>query len=93
MRLWHYKLLPYLPGKQLISQWKELNSIFKNETKHLLIDYNYNHSKMYLYNYTKLVLDEFANHINSLEGLQYAENLKILSLLNNLLNLYKICGT
>lgn len=29
------------------------------------------------------VLDEFANHINSLEGLQYAENLKILSLLNN----------
>lgn len=29
------------------------------------------------------ILDEFANHINSLEGLQYAENLKILSLLNN----------
>lgn len=29
------------------------------------------------------VLDEFANHIKSLEGLQYAENLKILSLLNN----------
>lgn len=29
------------------------------------------------------VLDEFANHIMSLEGLQYAENLKILSLLNN----------
>lgn len=29
------------------------------------------------------VLDEFANHIISLEGLQYAENLKILSLLNN----------
>ncbi len=29
------------------------------------------------------ILDEFANHINSLEGLQHATNLKILSLLNN----------
>ena len=32
---------------------------------------------------TLTVLDEFSNHIKSLEGLQYAENLKILSLLNN----------
>lgn len=39
------------------------------------------------------VLDEFANHINSLEGLQYAENLKILSLLNNTISDIKpICN-
>ena len=39
------------------------------------------------------VLDEFANHINSLEGLQYAENLKILSLLNNKISdINPVCG-
>lgn len=39
------------------------------------------------------VVDEFANHINSLEGLQYAENLKILSLLNNKISdINPICG-
>ena len=27
MRLWHYKLIPYLPKKQLVSQWRECIAI------------------------------------------------------------------
>lgn len=30
MRLWHYKLLPYLPKAQLTSQWRECVCIAKN---------------------------------------------------------------
>ena len=39
------------------------------------------------------VLDEFSHRIKSLEGLQYAENLKILSLLNNKISdINPLCG-
>lgn len=30
MRLWHYKLIPYLPKSQIISQWREIICIAKN---------------------------------------------------------------
>jgi len=42
MRLWHIDLIPYLPKSQLIAQWRELNSIFKKQDKHILINYVYN---------------------------------------------------
>ena len=58
MRLWHYKLLPYLPKSQLLAQWRELNSIFKKQDKHILINYIYNYKKSDLYNYTLLVMIE-----------------------------------
>ncbi len=58
MRLWHYKLIQYLPTKQLVAQWRELNSIFKKQDKHILINYIYNYDKSYLLDYTTRVLDE-----------------------------------
>ena len=58
MRLWHYKLIPYLPTSQLTAQWKELNSIYKNQPRHLLINYVYDYSKDHLYSYSKLVINE-----------------------------------
>ena len=58
MRLWHYKLLPYLPKSQLLAQWRELNCIFKNENKHILINYIYKYDKSNLYTYTSLVIRE-----------------------------------
>lgn len=58
MRLWHYKLLPYLPKSQLIAQWRELNSIFKKQDKHILINYIYNYKKSDLYNYSLSVILE-----------------------------------
>ena len=35
MRLWHIDLIPYLPKSQLLAQWRELNSIFKKQDKHI----------------------------------------------------------
>ena len=61
MRLWHYKLLPYLPNQQLVSQWRELSSIFSSQNRYILINYVYDHPKEYLKHYSKLVLDEFKN--------------------------------
>ncbi len=52
MRLWHYKLIPYLPKSQLLAQWRELNSIFKKQDKHILINYIYDYDKSYLINYS-----------------------------------------
>lgn len=57
MRLWHIDLIPYLPNSQLLAQWRELNSIFKKQDKHILINYVYEYPKQYLYDYTKKVID------------------------------------
>ena len=58
MRLWHYKIIPYLPKSQLIAQWRELNSIFSKQDNHILINYIYDYDKEYLYNYSNIVLEE-----------------------------------
>jgi len=71
MRLWHIDLIPYLPKSQLVAQWRELNSIFKNENKHILINYVYDYSKEYLFKYTCAVLDEISKR-----------NIKVKSFLN-----------
>lgn len=60
MRLWHYKLLPYLPKSQIQGQWRELNSIFKNQPKHILINYVYEYPKKDLLVYTELLLIEMT---------------------------------
>ena len=44
MRLWHYKLLPFLPNSQLLSQKRECDLIWKDiandrKTNHILINY------------------------------------------------------
>lgn len=58
MRLWHYELIKYLPRSQLLAQWRELNSIFKNKPKHILINYVYDHTKNYLLAYSVIVINE-----------------------------------
>lgn len=61
MRLWHIDLIPYLPKSQLIAQWRELNSIFKKQDNHILINYIYNYDKTYLLTYTMIVKNEMHN--------------------------------
>lgn len=58
MRLWHYEMIPYLPKSQLVAQWRELNSIFKNQNKHILINYVYEYSKNDLYSYSLMIIKE-----------------------------------
>lgn len=60
MRLWHIATIPYLPKGQLLAQWRELNSIFAKEDKHILINYIYEYPKDDLYAYTQLVIDEMT---------------------------------
>lgn len=58
MRLWHYKLIPFLPKSQLLAQWRELNSIFKKQDKHILINYIYEYPKENLFNYSCMVINK-----------------------------------
>ena len=78
MRLWHYKLIHYLPKSQLLAQWRELNSIFKNQPKHILINYVYEYPKEDLLGYTYLVIEEMQKRkikINSITNcISYFEN-------------------
>ena len=80
MRLWHYKLIPFLPKSQLLAQWRELNSIFKKQDKHILINYVYDYSKIALCCYCYHVIDEMAkrgykikSYKNQLEYFQKAD--------------------
>ena len=58
MRLWHHDIIELLPKSQLLAQWRELNSIFAKEDRHILINYIYDYPKEHLYAYTQLVLNE-----------------------------------
>lgn len=58
MRLWHIDLIPYLPKSQLLAQWRELNSIFKKQDKHILINYVYNDYDAFM-NYCFDIMSEF----------------------------------
>ena len=56
MRLWHYKLLPYLPEAQFKGQLRELVAIMhdwrdKGQTNHLLINLVMQYPKADLYGY------------------------------------------
>ncbi|WP_274307791.1 pyrimidine dimer DNA glycosylase/endonuclease V [Solibacillus daqui] len=81
MRLWHYKLIPYLPKSQLLAQWRELNSIFAKEDKHILINYIYEYPKSDLYVYSELVLQEMklrGVNIRTLDKMaRYFEDIEI----------------
>ena len=61
MRLWHYELIHYLPKSQLLAQWRELNSIFKNQPKHILINYVYEYPKNDLKVYACMVIEEMTS--------------------------------
>lgn len=55
MRLWHYKLIPYLPKQMLVSQWRELIAIKrqweKGTLKHRLVSYVMDYDKIYFMSY------------------------------------------
>lgn len=64
-----------------MAQWRELNSIYKKQDKHILINYVYEYDKEDLYNYSLRVLDELdkrgykiKNWDNYLEYFKYEIN-------------------
>ena len=78
MRLWHYELLPFLPKSQLLAQWRELNSIFKKQDKHILINYIYDTDKYWtkanLWEYTMAVILEMQKRNYKIKSLVNADN-------------------
>ena len=58
LRLWHKDLIEVLPRQQLLGQWRELNSIFKLQDRHILINFVYEHEKGELFAYSMLVIEE-----------------------------------
>lgn len=58
MRLFHKDLIEVLPRQQLLGQWRELNSIFKNQNRHILINFVYDYPKECLFAYSWLVVRE-----------------------------------
>lgn len=91
MRLWHIDIIPYLPRSQLIAQWRELNSIFKKQDKHILINYIYGYHKAYLFTYTQKVLSEMKYRdikIHSKENYtNYFSGISLLPNYDNFVNL------
>ena len=73
MRLWHYQLIPYLPKSQLLAQWREVNSIFKKQDKHILINYIYEYPKNDLKTYSCMIINEMHKRgikINSMANFE-----------------------
>lgn len=63
MRLWHKYLIPVLPDKQLLSQWRECVAIAsmlksKGTPNHMLVNKVLNFNKSHFYNYCCMVVDE-----------------------------------
>lgn len=62
MRLWHYKLIPILPNKMLISQWREIIAIKRQWEKgsltHRLVGYVKDYDKARFSTYTTIVINE-----------------------------------
>ena len=58
LRLWHKALIEVLPRQQLLGQWRELNSIYKEQDKHILINFIYDYDITDIIWYSTLVYDE-----------------------------------
>lgn len=87
MRLWHYELLEFLPRSQLIAQWRELNSIFKKQDKHILINYVYEYDRVHLLAYSLMVMSEMNKRgyrINSTKNFdEYFASTRLMSVAND----------
>ena len=58
-RLWHYQLIPALPNKMLVAQWRECIAIKrqweKGTLKHRLVSYVMNYDTSFFSNYVTLI--------------------------------------
>ena len=71
LRLWHYKLLPYLPELQFKGQWRELVLVlndwkYRGKTNHLLINRVMDYPKNDLFNYYLKYAHEYHKRYNKL---------------------------
>ena len=60
IRLWHHKLIPFLPKKQLVSQWREYLVVIASEYRSLLIKHVDGNPKSHLVAYGNILLEELS---------------------------------
>ena len=69
IRLWHYKLIPVLPDKMIVSEWRECIAIKrqweKGTLKHRLVSYVMDYDKSF-----------FANYVFNLQSEMCRRNIK-----------------
>lgn len=60
MRLWHYKLIPYLPRQQLLGQHRECCAMrgLGWGKKHSVVNYVWKHNYLTLFNYHCRIMEE-----------------------------------
>ena len=79
MRLWHYKLIPVLPNKMLIAEWRECIAIKrqwdKGTLKHRLVSYVMNYNRAYFLSYVLEVVKEMEKR-NIKYNQKYLEEIK-----------------
>ena len=77
MRLWHYKLIPVLPDKMLVSQWRECIAIKrqweKGTLKHRLVSYVKDYDKDYFMHYVNMVINELGARNIKYQSKYYTE--------------------
>lgn len=89
MRLWHKDLITVLPRQQLLGQWRELNSIFKNQNKHVLINFIYDCTKSDLFKYSLSVMQEMRDRgyeVNNENFKKFFDSTRITFYSDNYLN-------
>ena len=76
MRLWHYKLIPVLPDKMLVSQWRECIAIKrqweKGTLKHRLVSYVKDYAREYFLQYVQHITWELRKR-----NIKYQEKLTL----------------
>ena len=77
MRLWHYKLIPYLPNKMLVSQWRECIAIKrqweKGTLRHPLVSYVKEYDERLFLYYVGLVVNEMIKRNIKFQIKYYSE--------------------
>ncbi len=77
MRLWHYKIIPYLPDRFIIAQWRECVAIKrqweKGTLKNKLVTYVMQYDKSYFFNYVMTVVTEMNNRGIKYKSILYNE--------------------
>ena len=68
MRMWHYKMLPFLPQAQLLGQWRECCAIAqqwaeKDDIKHPLVKPAINYSPIEFWQYCVMVKDALEDRM------------------------------
>jgi uncharacterized protein (TIGR02328 family) len=66
MRLWHKYLIPYLPQKQLVVQWRECCAIARNiavngTPNHLLVNKILKFPTIHFFIYASMIIEEMRN--------------------------------